>query len=69
MKRPAATAPAGKRFWRCPSCGRTLGEVAGVVVVVRRRDFEGTFPAKGARQRCPNCGEYSTPAGRDKITA
>jgi hypothetical protein len=44
-----------RRWWRC-ACGRTLGEIAGDRVIVRRRDFSGDFPADGARQFCPKCG-------------
>lgn len=48
----------GKRFWVCANCGRTLGELVGVRLVIIRHDLHITFPITvGMRQTCPKCHE------------
>jgi uncharacterized C2H2 Zn-finger protein len=59
----------GRRWWRCPECDKTLGEVVGGRVVVRRRDFSGEFGVDGSSQRCPKCGAISAPTDHAKLAA
>jgi hypothetical protein len=59
---PLATQPAdirdrgGSKWWHCPCCGRTLGEVAGNRLVVIRGSLHWTSPViPGMGQTCPHC--------------
>jgi hypothetical protein len=52
----------GRTWWRCPACGRTMGEVDGGVVVVKSGDRVLVLTiGAGVSQRCPNhaCGAWS----------
>lgn len=52
----------GRRWWRCPECGRTMGEVDGGIVVVKSGDRVLVLTiGAGVSQRCPNlsCGAWS----------
>lgn len=53
----------GRRWWRCPACRRTMGEVRDGVVLVKAGDrmLVLTIGPRVA-QRCPNpaCGAWST---------
>lgn len=52
----------GSRVWRCPSCGRMLGEIRDDTVVIKSGDrYLVILLTSAQRQRCPNprCGEWS----------
>jgi ribosomal protein L37AE/L43A len=54
----------GKRWWLCPNCDHTLGELVGVrlVVVIRGRRFTFELVPR-LRQTCPSCGHESVYSG------
>jgi hypothetical protein len=45
----------GRTFWRCPACGRTLGEVAEGMLVIKVQDRRIVVPIGPSEQACP-CG-------------
>lgn len=55
--RPArVVAVDGRRWWRCPGCGKTLGELREGRVVVKVGDRRLSLPAMvGLDQTCPAC--------------
>jgi len=61
MTRPATIAARGAhRQWKCPCCGRTLGEVFADRVVVKTGDRMISFPVDApVVQTCPKCATES----------
>lgn len=56
----------GRRWWRCPECNRTMGEIDGNAVVVKSGDRVLVMRiGAGVEQRCPNlsCGVWSKIGG------
>lgn len=46
------------RWWRCEACGRTLGQVIGLRLIVVVRGEELRFPVvAGTEFPCPKCGK------------
>lgn len=46
----------GRRWWKCPACGRTLGELTGDRLVIRAGDRTIKLPiVPGTEQECPRC--------------
>lgn len=57
------------RFWTCPGCSRTLGEIIGVrLVIIVQRERILNFPiTDDLHMTCPKCGQvsvYREPASR-----
>lgn len=50
----------GRRWWKCPACGRTLGEVTSGKLIIK---IDGRFIklpiVAGVSQVCPRCGGES----------
>lgn len=50
----------GSRWWHCPGCGKTLGEVAGNRLVVIRHSLHWSCPiVPGMAMTCPHCHQES----------
>lgn len=50
----------GRRWWRCPVCRQTLGEVTAQMLVVKAGNRMIRLPLiAGTVQECPRCGSES----------
>lgn len=59
----------GRRWWRCPDCRHTLGELTGGILIVKVVNRQIRLPiVTGTEQDCPRCGGTSV-LERDKLTA
>lgn len=57
----------GRLWWRCATCGRTLGELIAGRIVIKAGDRLVIAPAGAAiEQRCPMCGGMSVLLSRSK---
>lgn len=59
-RRAAVVERQGRRWWLCPNCRKTAGEIIGERFVIKLGKLTLTYPAvKGMTHTCIGCGYES----------